>query len=121
MKSSTPELRAALAANTLIPADAFLFTLVDGTELRYTTADRDIRIDGDLYSSGGMTGAVFDRFGNNSTGCTWKRGLEVDNLSFMVLPRTATVKGLPFLAAVRRGLFDGAELILSQLRKGKAA
>jgi uncharacterized phage protein (TIGR02218 family) len=111
MKPASQALRDLLAGRQFWKADLFTFTLADGTVLRYCAGDRDVTSGGSLFPAGGQVGPYFDRSGSRAK-CRWALGVEVDQLAFDVLPGSATVEGLPFLAACRQGVFDGAELQL---------
>ncbi len=113
MKPASAALQALLATRAFAAADLYTFTLVGGGVLRYTSYDTDIAYNGNIYASGTPGGPFFDRRDNKAR-CHWKRGVEVDTLSFDVVPGSATVQGAPFLSAVRQGLFDGAELELDR-------
>lgn len=112
MKPTNGTLDAILASPEFIVADAFTFYLVDGTVLRYTSGDTDIVYGGNTYSSGGVTGAIFN--GGINTSLNWKTGLEVDTLTFDVAPRSSTVEGYSWFDAIRVGLFDGAQFSLGR-------
>lgn len=110
MKTVSPALRALLASDQFTMADLYTFTLAGGGVLRYTDADIDIVADGRLFTSNGPR---FDRQGRGRT--QWRRGLEVDTLEIEMAPRaTDLVDGAPFLAALRMGVFDGAEVQLER-------
>ncbi|MCE9561883.1 MAG: DUF2163 domain-containing protein [Planctomycetes bacterium] len=113
MKPTNPTLNALLASRQFYVADLYTFTLVDGTVLRYCAGDQTITANSLLYTAGGQTGPYFDRTGNKAK-CHWKCGVEVDTLTFDVLPGSATVQGVAFLSAVRQGVFDGAEMQLER-------
>jgi len=109
LKPASTQLKALLASRQFYAAFLFQFSLIDGTKLYYTSGDRDIVSNGNTYLCGGKSGPFFRAAGDNMT-CSWKRGLEVDNLQFSVYPGNATVEGVPFIAACKNGVFDGAEL-----------
>ena len=109
VKPASPALQTLLATRSFAVGDLYTFTLVGGGVLRYTSYDTDIAYNGNTYASGGQGGPFFDR-SDNKAKCHWKIGVEVDTLSFDVIPGSATVNGQPFLSAVRQGAFDGAEL-----------
>jgi len=94
-------------------ADLYTLTLYDGTVLRYTSADLDITVGGNTYSS---TGPKAKR-GKTSQ----KIGLQVDSLTLEVYPaQTDLVKGLPFLAFATAGGLDGAYFALDYCFMGPA-
>src|SRR4051794_31595735 len=113
MKPASPALIALLATRQFFVADLYTFSLVGGGVLRYGAGDADLTANGYSYPAGGQAGPYFARKGGGSK-CRWKVGVEVDTLSFDVLPGSATVQGLPLLEAARRGVFDGADLQLER-------
>ncbi len=113
MKPASAALKALLATRSFAVGDLYTFTLVGGGVLRYTSYDTDIVYNGNTYASGGLGGPFFDR-SDNKAKCHWKIGVEVDTLTFDVVPGNATVNGQPFLSALRQGAFDGAELELDR-------
>lgn len=114
MKSASAAFKALLVTGNFIKADIYTFTLVGGTVLRYTSLDADVTANGFSFSSGRAAGGpFFDRTDNKAKG-HWKVGVEVDTLTFDVVPGLAMVEGLSFLAAARLGLFDGADLQLER-------
>jgi uncharacterized phage protein (TIGR02218 family) len=113
VKPASDALKALLATRAFAVGDLYTFTLVGGGVLRYTSYDTDIVYNGNTYACGGQGGPFFDRSGNKAK-CRWKIGVEVDTLSFDVIPGAALVNGQPFLSAVRQGVFDGAELELGR-------
>lgn len=103
MKAALTPLRNLLNSGQFFVADVYTFTLVDGTILRYTSFDRDISNGGNLFLS---TGPRIERSRGH-----WKIGVEVDQMEITIYPQsTDTVSGQTFMAAVRLGLFDGAEV-----------
>ncbi len=113
MKQASTALQTLLASRTFVIGDLYTFSLVGGGVLRYTSYDADIVYNGNTYVSGAQRGPFFDRRDNKAK-CHWKLGLEVDTLVFDIMPGNATVNGAPLLAAMRQGLFDGAELELDR-------
>lgn len=111
MKSASPALLSLLASRQFFSADLFLFSLVGGGTLNYTSGDKDIIWNSTTWSAGKSVGPYFDRKENKAK-CKWKIGVEVDTLVFDALPKDSTVNGQPFLSAVRQGVFDGAEMTL---------
>lgn len=108
MKPASDALKALLASRSFYAAFLFTYSLIDGTQLYYTSGDRDIIANGNTYLCGGVSGPFFRSTNDNMT-CSWKRGLEVDTLQFAVYPGNATIEGRPFLQACKNGLFDGAD------------
>jgi len=114
MKPTTPELNALLASGQYIVADLYEFTLIDGTVLYFTSGDQDITTGGHTYSAGGDTGPYFSGPDGGRPKIKWKRGLQVDNLVFDVMPKDGELNGVGILAAIQQGRFDGGTLILSR-------
>ncbi len=112
MKPASPALIALLGSRQFNYAGLYQFALIGGGSLYYTSGDTDILFGGNLYTAGGSTGPYFDTTDNKAK-AHWKVGVEVDTLSFDVLPGAATVNGQPLLSAIRQGVFDGAELTFS--------
>src|ERR1041385_1479661 len=108
MKAASAALQSLLATNQFAVADLYSFTLAGGQALRWTGFDTDVIANGSTFASGAQDGPFFDRQDNKAK-CHWKIGVEVDTLSFDVVPGGATVNGQPFLQACRLGVFDGAE------------
>ncbi len=102
-------LTALLQSRQFLVANLYTFTLVGGGVLRYCSGDQDITLAGNTFTAGGATGPYLDTK-DNKAAYHWKLGVEVDTLSFDVIPGAATVNGQPFLAACVQGVFDGAEL-----------
>ena len=113
MKVASPALQSLLASNQFLVADLYTFTLAGGQAFRWTGFDTDVIASGNTFTSGAQSGPFFDRQDNKAK-CHWMIGVEVDTLTFDVVPGAATVNGLPFLQACRLGVFDGAELQLER-------
>ena len=113
MKTIPPALRALLSTRVFNKHRLYQFSLVNGGSLLYTSADVDILWGGNRYASGNGGGLLFDTT-NNRAKAHWKVGVEVDTLVFDILPGpNALVNGQPFFRAVVQGVFDGAELTVS--------
>jgi uncharacterized phage protein (TIGR02218 family) len=112
MKSASAPLIALLATRQFNYAGLYQYLLVGGGNLYYCSGDTDIRYGGNTYSAGGSVGPYFDTTGNKAK-AHWKIGLEVDTVTFDVMPGSSTVSGQALLSAVRQGVFDGAELTYS--------
>jgi uncharacterized phage protein (TIGR02218 family) len=112
VKPASPALIALLASRQFNYAGLYHFSLVGGGNLYYTGGDTGVLFGGNLYGAGGSTGPYFDTTDNAAT-AHWKTGVEVDTLTFDVIPAAATVNGIPLLTALRQGVFDGAELTFS--------
>lgn len=111
MKPASPTLLALLATRQFYRADLYEFTLVGGTVLRYCTGDMDVNWNSQVWSAGKSIGPYLDTAENKAT-FHWKVGVEVDTLTFDVLPGSANINGVPFLSAIRQGMFDGADLTI---------
>ncbi|MGH6838715.1 MAG: DUF2163 domain-containing protein [Methylocella sp.] len=84
-------------------ADCYTFTLLSGLILTYTNADQPVTLNGYVYAANSILvdGLKFK--------CA--AGLEVDQQQITVSARaTDTVGGVPFLQALRNGVFDGCEI-----------
>lgn len=116
MKTVAPAVLALLATRQFWSANLFTFTLYDGTVLRYTDADKDISSGGHTFLCGGpsQTGGPFFTGGNNGSGnkvkAHWKVGVDVDTITFDVIPGAALVESVAFLTACRLGFFDQATI-----------
>lgn len=111
MKTVLPNLstlQALFATREFNMALLYQFNLVNGATLYYTSADVNIVTGGNTYS--GANAPYFETKDNRST-LHWKVGTDVDQFIFDVIPGASTVEGIPFLAAVQEGFFDGAELV----------
>lgn len=109
MKTASPALISLLSSSSSFTiADLYTFSLVGGTDLRYTTFDRDLVVGGQTFSS---IGPVIERDSLRQT-----RGVEVDSMSVTIYARPDTiVLGLPIMQAIASGKFDGAHLLLQTL------
>jgi uncharacterized phage protein (TIGR02218 family) len=86
-----------------IGADCYTFTLLTGLILTYTSADVPVTLNGYVFAANSILvdGLKFK--------CA--AGLEVDQQQITVSARaTDTVGGVPFLQALRNGVFDGCEI-----------
>ncbi|HXJ27506.1 MAG TPA: DUF2163 domain-containing protein, partial [Streptosporangiaceae bacterium] len=80
----------------------------------YCGGDWDVTYGATTWSAGAATrGPYFDRRDTKAR-VSWKKGIEVDTLTFDVIPGAATLFGTGFLSACRMGLFDGADLTLGR-------
>ena len=112
MKPASTALQNLLATRAFNKARLFQIDMVNGGSLYYTAADTDVLVGGQTYSSGANGGLLFDTSGNAAK-IRWKIGTEVDTLTFDVIPNGATVNGRSFLSAIKEGVFDGAEVTVS--------
>jgi phage conserved hypothetical protein BR0599 len=86
-----------------IVADCYTFTLRTGLILTYTNADVPVTLNGYVYAANSI---LVD-------GLKFKcgTGLDVDQQQITISARaTDTVGGVPFLQALRNGVFDGCEI-----------
>lgn len=89
-------------------ADLYTFTLVDGSIVRYTSADIDITESGRLFSS---TGPLFSRGTTRVV-----KGVQVDTLDITVNATAANLLGgVAWLPAVANGALDGAQVQLERV------
>lgn len=111
MRSLTSDLHNLLASGRAgWFADLWTITLVNGTVVRWSGSDIDLRWGGNTYVRG--PGLLRSRV-------TWKVGLEADDqsdqLKMDVFPRPAdTVGGVSLAKALSRGDFDGATVQLQR-------
>ncbi|MGH6834932.1 MAG: DUF2163 domain-containing protein [Methylocella sp.] len=109
MRAATPALvnyinmlRAEPDAQAIV-ADCYTFTLRTGLILTYTNADVPVTLNGYVYAANSI---LVDGLKFKSAA-----GLEVDQQQITVSARaTDTVGGVPFLQALRNGVFDGCEI-----------
>jgi uncharacterized phage protein (TIGR02218 family) len=113
MKPTNATLNALLASRQFIIANAYTFTLIDGTVLRYTDGDTNITYSGNTYSAGGQTGPYTAKQGQRPV-FKWVRGLQVQTCTFDIIPGSATVNSQTFISAIRLGLFDGAQVSIDR-------
>lgn len=95
-------LRTARDAKAIV-ADCYTFTLRTGLILTYTNADVPVTLNGYVYAANSILvdGLKFK--------CS--AGLDVDQQQITISARSAdTVAGVPFLQALRNGVFDGCEI-----------
>ncbi len=112
MKSITTQLQDLFATRQFQACGLYAFTLVSGGSLYYASGDVDIKVGSQVYTAGGTTGPFFDRTDNKAK-MHQKVGVQVDTLSFDVIPGGSQVQGTSFLSAVRQGIFDGATMVYS--------
>ena len=116
MKPVSPELLTLLATRQFYCADLYTFSggNLGANILRYTSGDQDLVVNGWTYLCGGQTGPYFDRKSNKAK-IHSKIGLEVDTLTFDLLPGSATYQTITLLQAMRLGMFDGATLLFEKV------
>lgn len=87
--------------------DCYTFTLVDGTVLRYTSADIDVAAGGNTFSH---SGPIIKRSRTRVA-----LGTSVDQLDLDISADSSTLlSGLPWLQAISNGALDGAEVDLDR-------
>jgi len=98
-------------AQQFVAADLYTWTLVDGTVVRYTSADINLTVGGNTFNAGGLPGnPIFARDEIKTV-----LGVQVDDLKVTVSAGAADlIGGTAWLAAVVKGKFDGATLLLEQ-------
>lgn len=108
MKSANPTLIALLSSARLFwMADLYTFILVDGTVLRYTSADIDITAGGNTFLHGQP---IIKRSRTRVA-----LGTAVDQLDLNISASPETLlSGLPWLQAITNGALDGAEVTLER-------
>jgi len=111
MKSATTALRTLLASGQFYMADCYTFILANGITTRYTTADAPI--------TDQATGNVFAAFGPffERSKVKFSVGVNVDELEITIKPRPTDVMyvdGPTWLAGLRAGVLDGAEVQLDR-------
>ncbi|WP_026606954.1 DUF2163 domain-containing protein [Methylocapsa acidiphila] len=107
MRSASPDLvefLGVLRSNcdiTALVGDCFTLTLQNGLILTVTNADVSIALNGAIYQANSI---LIDGLRLKSS-----VGLEVDQQQITISARTVdTLGGIPFMQAVRNGIFDGA-------------
>ncbi|MEI6730624.1 MAG: DUF2163 domain-containing protein [Pseudomonadota bacterium] len=112
MKTASAPLLALLNSKKFCVARLYKISLINGSTLYYTSCDVNISYGGNVYISGKQNALLFETpQGRPHT--SWKIGLEVDTLDFEVIPNGATINGQAFMQAVVQGVFDGAEITVS--------
>jgi len=108
MKSASAELITLLStARAFWMADLYSFTLVDGTVLRFTSADIDVVEGGRTFLH---TGPIIKRSRTRVT-----LGTSVDSLDLQIIADAATLlSGQPWLQAISNGALDGAVVDLER-------
>ncbi len=88
-------------------SELYTFTLSNNSIYRYSSVDVDISWMGSIFKASELMirrGAIRQAI-----------GLEVDDLNITVVPTTANIGGVDWLAAVRSGALDGAQVKLERL------
>ena len=107
MRTATPALQAFLASKLPFwTADLFTFTLRDGTVNRWTSADRDIWANTNLFSA----------FGPALTRTRWavKNTIEVPEMEIKMLSNGSDYSGSNIKLLIHNGLLDGAQITLER-------
>jgi len=107
MKTASPELIAYLSTATeFLRADLYTVTLVGGYAVRYTDADIDLTVGGNVFRS-------FDVRRDRTRSSV---GMEVDQMSVTICPSAAdTLNGSPWIAAAQRGALDSAQVLIQRI------
>lgn len=108
MKTLSPAMTALLASREFFAIDCYTLTLIGGVAGRFCAGDVDIVVGGNTFSAGGQTGLLCKVAGETSD-ATWAVGSAATSLTVNVMPRQATLFGLPFTTACRYGVLDGAQ------------
>ena len=110
MKTASAWLITLLNSQLFVIADLFLFTLADGSFLRYTNWDGNVSYGGNtFYAAGGS--AAYPALTRSKTRCVI--GLEVDTLEVNFLVNSTVLIGSVSVAQfAAQGGFDGARLAL---------
>jgi len=110
MHAASTALKAFIPENRqYIRAFLYTFTLVSGQVFRWTDADRDITVSGNVFSSAGPK-LKWDTITNAV-------GTEVSSMTITVADdgSTTTIGGLTLLQAIAMGVFDGAHVEVDDL------
>ena len=107
MKAASAPFIALLASNQFVMADLLTITLIDNSVYRYTSADIDLSVGGNLFSSQTI------KFKRGATRIV--TGVQVDTLELnLYADGSMLLGGIPFLAAVHNGALDGAKVLLQR-------
>ncbi|MEQ1663168.1 MAG: DUF2163 domain-containing protein [Thiobacillus sp.] len=108
MKSASAELITLLSTSRQFwMADLYTFTLIDGTVLRYTSADIDVTVGANTFL---QTGPQIKRSRTRVA-----LGTAVDQLDLSISAEATTLlSGLPWLQAISNGALDGATVNLER-------
>lgn len=106
MKQCSEELKhflATIKSEKLRIADLYTFNLTNGTALKFTSADFDVKYNGTTYSK---KNACISR-----SSMTWETGLSVDDVTIEFNPSEKDMLGdITLVQAFRNGSFDGAKV-----------
>lgn len=112
MRSAPNALINLLNSNTqFLMADLYTITVLSGDVLRWTSADFNLAVDGNVYAPQGQGGVPIitrSRWSNSA-------GLDVDELDLILdCGDSAMILGLPAVLQAYSGLFDGATIVLDR-------
>jgi uncharacterized phage protein (TIGR02218 family) len=107
MKPFSSALGTLLTTRNFVSADLYTFTLPDGGVAYLTSADQNLAWAGQTYLSGAPR---VDR-----SAISQKTGLQVSSVKVNVYPtNTDMIAGVTWLVALRRGMFDGAGVVIDR-------
>lgn len=104
--ASTALVAALLSRQPLYSADLFTISLIDGTTLRWTSADFDITYGGEVWSA---RGPMIDR-----TAWATKNTTEIPEMTIQIGSTGLDFGSVNLKRAAHDGLFDGAYLLLQR-------
>lgn len=111
MIAVTPAVQTVLSSGMAWYADLYTFALLNGTTIRITSSDRDIQWAGNTWNAPTQSGAPLIERGD----ITFEAGLSVDQLTLTIYnDAVSAVSGMSWPAALRVGLFDGADVTLER-------
>ena len=94
-------------AQAVCVADLYTLTLLNGTVLRYTSADIDIKVGSNIFTSRDLK---FER-----SKIKWSNGIQVDEMDITLYGDASNlILGQPFVALTAAGGLDGATLQFDQ-------
>jgi uncharacterized phage protein (TIGR02218 family) len=103
MKPFSNDLATLFEGGIFVSTDLYTIQLIGGGIVHLTSADHDVTWDSVTYLSGAP---LIDR-----SSISQKTGLQVSTVKISVYPQpTDTIGGVPWLSALRRGMFDGASI-----------
>jgi uncharacterized phage protein (TIGR02218 family) len=107
VKPFSPDLAALFDTRNFVSADLYSFTLPDGGVSYLTSADKNLTWAGQAYVSGAPR--------VERSAISQKTGLQVSSVKVTVYPTDAdTIASVPWLAALHRGMFDGAAVTIQR-------
>jgi uncharacterized phage protein (TIGR02218 family) len=106
ISASAPLVALLASASSFLMADLYTIVTLAGDTLRFTSADVDLTVGGNAFSSS---------MALTRDSITQKAGIEVDDLSVTFYPSPANqLHGVTFLQAVAAGFLDGADFTLER-------